>query len=87
MQNLVLLKTLTTEFEAELIRTKLEKEGIHAMLQSEDISNVLPSLDYSNGIHLFVTPEDEASARQIIDNIEDDLTDDMDTGEEEEEED
>ena len=77
MKNLKLLSTYQTEFEAELVRGKLEREGIEAMLEAQDRSNVLPSLDYSNGYHVYVEPEDLDRAKEIINNTEDDLTDDM----------
>lgn len=79
MTNLKLLSTYQTEFEAELVRNKLEREGIEAMLEAQDRSNVIPSIDYSNGFHLYVEPEDLERAKAVINNTEDDLTDDMET--------
>lgn len=79
--NLKLLATYQTEFEAELVRTKLEDSGIEAMVEAQDRSNVLPSLDYSNGVHLYVEPEDLERAQSILNATDDDLTDDMETEE------
>jgi hypothetical protein len=79
MTDLILLKSYPTEFEAELVRTKLERDGIVAMVQAEDLSNVLPSLDYSNGVNVYVNPADLARATEIVNTTDDDLTDDMDT--------
>jgi hypothetical protein len=79
MNNLKLLNSYATEFEAELVQTKLEEQGIEAMIKAEDRANVLPSLDYATGVQVYVEPEDYTRAMQIISSIEDDLTDDMDT--------
>jgi hypothetical protein len=79
MQNLQLLNSYPTEFEAEFVRAKLEREGIEAMLQAEDRSNMLPSLDYSNGFNLYVEPEDFDRAQTLITTASDDLSEDMDT--------
>lgn len=79
MQDLVLVRSYATEFEAELVKGKLEREGITAMIQAEDLSNVLPSLDYANGINVYVNPADLARVKEILNTTADDLTDDMDT--------
>ena len=79
MKNLKLLSTYQTEFEAELVRTKLEREGVEAMVEAQDRSNVIPSIDFSNGFHIYVRPEDYDRAEAIVNNTEDDLTDEMET--------
>ena len=77
MKDFSLLATYQTEFEAELVRAKLEREGIEAMIEAQDRSNVIPSIDFSNGFHIYVEPNDFAQAEAIVNNTEDDLTDDM----------
>ncbi len=77
MNNLKLLSTYQTEFEAELVRGKLEREGIEAMIEAQDRSNILPSLDYAGGVHLYVEPEDLERAKVIVESTDDDLTDEM----------
>jgi len=83
MENLRLLKTFATQFEAELVKAKLERNGIETMLQGQDLANVLPSLDYAEGIHLFVEPEDFDTALALVDSPDDDLSEDMEIGTEE----
>jgi hypothetical protein len=83
MNDLDLLSTYQTEFEAELVRNKLLAQGIEAMLEAQDRSNALPSLDYASGFHLYVEPEDLLRAQTIIeedgddDLMDDDMLDDM----------
>ncbi len=81
MENLRLLKSFATEFEAEFIKTKLESEGIQSMIQAEDLANVLPSLDYSTGIRIYVEPEDFDRAQAFLEAPGDQLSEDMDTNE------
>ncbi len=82
MNDLELLATYPTEFEAELVRNKLEAQGIEAMLEAQDRSNVIPSIDYANGFHLYVQLDDLARAQSIIEDPDDNLMEDEDVEEE-----
>jgi len=76
MNDLELLSTYQTEFEAELVRNKLLAQGIEAMLEAQELSNAIPSLDYASGYHIYVEPEDLIRAQSIIEEDEGDLMDD-----------
>lgn len=56
--------------EAEIIKGMLEANGILSMLKDESLSGVIsPYLSTENrGIKVLVNPEDEAAARQLIQN-------------------
>ena len=77
MNDLALLSTYQTEFEAEFVRTKLEREGIEATIEAQDLSAMMPSLDYAGGYHLYVEPEDLTRAQAAIVTVDDDLLDDL----------
>ena len=56
--------------EAEIIKGMLEANGIPAMLKDESIGGIISpylSAEY-RGIKVLVNPEDEAAARQLIQN-------------------
>lgn len=80
MDNLRLLITLGTEFEAQIIKAKLAEAGIESMMQIADIDNMLPPLDYTRGIGIYVEEEDLAVAQSMVDTGADDLDDDMEVG-------
>ncbi len=56
--------------EAEIIKGMLEANGILSMLKDESLGGVIsPYLSTENrGIKVLVNPEDEAAARQLIQN-------------------
>ena len=56
--------------EAEIIKGMLEANGILSMLKDESLGGVIsPYLCTENrGIKVLVNPEDEAAARQLIQN-------------------
>ena len=56
--------------EAEIVKGMLEANGIPAMLKDESLGGVIsPYLSTENrGIKVLVNPEDEAAARQLIQN-------------------
>jgi hypothetical protein len=80
MDNLVLLATVSSEIEAEIIKQKLAEAGIESMMEAAATDNMLPSLDYSRGVGLYVEEEDFEVAQGMIGSGEDDLDDDMEIG-------
>jgi hypothetical protein len=80
MDNLMLLTTVSTEYDMEIIKAKLSDAGIECFVQSNDPDNTLPMLDYASGIKMFVLPADLEKATWLVTNTEDDLEDDMEVG-------
>jgi hypothetical protein len=65
MNDLKLLNTYSTQFEAELVKNKLEREGIEAAIESHDASGMFPSVDYADGVRVYVEPDDYDEAIAI----------------------
>ncbi len=80
MSEMMLLKTLSSEFEMEIVKQKLDELGIETFAQSNDMDNLLPAMDYATGVRLYVNEEDFETAHQIITSEFDDLDDDMEVG-------
>jgi hypothetical protein len=80
MGNLVLLTTVSSEIEAEIIKQKLAEAGIESMMEAADTDSMLPALDYTRGVGLYVEEEDFEIAQGMIGSGEDDLDDDMEIG-------
>lgn len=80
MDNMILLTTVSTEFDMEIIKAKLLDAEIECFVQSNDPDNTLPMLDYASGIKIYVLPSDLEKATWLVTNTEDDLTDDMEVG-------
>ncbi len=66
MNDLKLLMTFPTQFEAELVKNKLEREGIEAAIESHDASGMFPSVDFADGVKVYVEPADYAEALALI---------------------
>lgn len=82
MNQLSVLRTYQTDFEAELVKAKLERQGIEVFIHAGDLTGMFPSLDYTTGFAIMVEPADFMRASEIVDSPTDDLSDDMDTGSE-----
>jgi hypothetical protein len=80
MDNMMLLTTVSAEFDMEIIKAKLNDAGIECFVQSNAPDNTLPMLDYASGIKIFVLPDDFEKANWLVTNTEDDLDDDMEVG-------
>lgn len=80
MDNMILLTTVSTEFDMEIIKAKLNDAEIECFVQSNDPDNTLPMLDYASGIKIYVLPSDLEKATWLVTNTEDDLEDDMEVG-------
>ena len=80
MDNMILLTTVSTEFDMEIIKAKLLDAEIECFVQSNDPDNTLPMLDYASGIKIYVLPGDLEKATWLVTNTEDDLDDDMEVG-------
>jgi hypothetical protein len=80
MEDLQLLTTVNSEFEAELIKYKLAEAHIECFIQAGDSENMLPAVDLAEGVRIFVEPYDLEKASWLIRQNGEELTDDMEVG-------
>jgi hypothetical protein len=66
MKDLVVVETFTYRHEAELAKTALEAAGIISMISADDAGGEVVGLEFTRGVRLLVCPEDEASAKNIL---------------------
>ncbi|MEI8134017.1 MAG: DUF2007 domain-containing protein [bacterium] len=78
MEGLQLLTTLSTDFEAELIKQKLSAAGIECFIQSSDADGMLPLLE--NGVPIYVEPYDFDKATELIADVDELPADDLEVG-------
>jgi len=62
----VILKTYSTEIDADIDKGRLEAAGIKAEVTSDDCGGMRPHLAYSLGVKLLVLREDEERARGLL---------------------
>lgn len=62
----VKIAVYNTEVEAGMARGRLEEAGIRAMVSSDDCGGMEPQLQWIRGVRLFVNPEDEERAREVL---------------------
>ena len=58
---------VSSTIEAQLVLGLLEANGIAGRVSSDDAGGQEPQWQLTEGVRVFVAPEDEASARQLID--------------------
>lgn len=63
---LVVIRTYTNAFEAQVARTALDAADIVSMIRSDDCGGTRPHL-WMAGVELLVREEDAAEARAILD--------------------
>ena len=69
--DLVIIKTFDNYFTASIWHTRLQDVGINAQLLDENVVTTIPFLsNIVGGIKLVVNKNDEAEARQVLENIE-----------------
>ncbi len=81
MNDLKLLNTYGTQFEAELVKNRLEREGIEAAIESHDASGMFPSVDYADGVRVYVEPDDYEEAVAITTVSDENQLDNIDASE------
>jgi hypothetical protein len=62
----VVVEKFTTRLEAEMAAGVLEGEGIYALVLADDAGGTYPPLQMVRGVRLVVASEDEAQAREIL---------------------
>lgn len=66
MTDRVILKTVASRVEAELIQSVLAGSGIEAIIISDDCGAVDPALAFGRGVHLTVVRDDLERALRAI---------------------
>ena len=64
---MVVIRTYSNEFDAELARLELEAAGIPVQLLTDGLSGVHPHLQFARGIRLAVPEEESAAALELLD--------------------
>jgi len=67
-EELIVVRTFTNQFEAEVAKSALDAAEIGSMLTSDDAGGVQPGLWVSEGVALLVRPEDAQRAAEVLDN-------------------
>ena len=70
MENLKNLKTFSSKINAEIAKGFLESNNIRSYIFSDDAGNMYPSADLVSGVRLFVSKEDFAKAKELLDTLE-----------------
>ena len=60
------LCSFSTEFEADMARALLEEEGIPALVQSDSAGGMDPTLTFAKGVRLLVFAKDLPMAREVL---------------------
>lgn len=63
---MIVIKILNNETDAEITRGRLVSEGIEAIITKDDVGGMYPSLQQTGGVKLLVRKEDEDKAREIL---------------------
>ena len=63
---LVILRTFSNRFEADLARSALEAASIESMVRHDDAGGMRPGLWVGRGVELLVRREDAERAREIL---------------------
>jgi hypothetical protein len=63
--DLVVVRTFSSQIEADLARSALEAAGIDVMIHSDSVGGEYPS-DGGFGYDVVVRPEDAAASREIL---------------------
>ncbi len=64
----VRVATFPNEYEADLAVSWLEAEGIASVVVADDAGGAFPNLQAMRGVKVLVTPDNEARARDILEN-------------------
>ena len=66
MADMVVLTTVDTRYEAEVLRTALAAAGIDSQIISDDCGAVDPALGFGRGTHLLVSSSDFEQAKEVL---------------------
>ena len=66
MADMVVLTTVDTRYEAEVLRTALAAAGIDSQVTSDDCGAVDPALGFGRGIHLLVSTSAFEKAKEVL---------------------
>lgn len=61
------LCSFATDFEADMARALLEQAGVPAIIQSDSAGGMNPTLTFAKGVRLLVLAKDLSTAREILD--------------------
>jgi hypothetical protein len=64
---LVVVHTFNDRMEAAIAKSALEAAGIESMLRPDDVGGLRPHMAYTRGVEILVRSEDEAAARDVLD--------------------
>ena len=64
--DVVVLKVLSSEIEAEIAQQVLQNSGVNAFLFKDDAGGMEPHLQRTSGVRLLVNRVDAESAHQIL---------------------
>ena len=67
--DVVVLKVLSSEIEAEIAQQVLQNGGVNAFLFKDDAGGMEPHLQRTSGVRLLVNRVDAESAHQILEAI------------------
>ena len=74
----VVLRTYAGEALANIAASRLESEGIETIIQKDDVGGAYPPLQMSRGVRLLVKPADVPRAEEILTEIEEEDTGEVD---------
>ena len=60
------LCSFATEFEADMAKALLEEDGIPALVQSDSAGGMNPTLAFATGVRLLVFAKDLPMAREVL---------------------
>jgi Putative prokaryotic signal transducing protein len=63
---LVVVRSFSDRFEAELAQSALEAAGIESIVRSDDAGGMRPAMTFANGAELVVRREDAERADEIL---------------------
>jgi hypothetical protein len=66
LDDAIVLETFASRIEAEMAAGLLESEGVEAMVLADDAGGAYPMLQFIRGVRVMVYREDEARAREIL---------------------
>jgi hypothetical protein len=62
----VVLRTVTSRAEADMLSNVLAGAGIESFVASDDCGAVDPALSFVRGVHLFVAEDDRERAEELL---------------------
>ena len=65
--NMVKIHTFCYRQDADLARSALTAAGIESVIMSDDAGGQGLGIQFTRGVHLFVRPDDEDRAKQLLD--------------------